>query len=300
MRALNCRICQSDRKITLEDQTFRDDYLELINPTYQSQPRRLVICSGCGFVYHDPQLDAEDLEILYDKFRDSSFRNESPDAYFDRITGLPSGQSENAAKVEWIRSSIPECVAAGGDLLDIGCGGGVFIHSFLKAFPGWKACGVEPTPAFAELARRRLAVPVIAGAYRSGLHEGRRFNLITINQVLEHVGDPVTFLRDVHNDLAMNGLIYLEVPDIQDIGYLPPNHDRFLMQHLWVFSKISLTNVCRLAGYDIQHVDQQVTIRGKRNLVIVLKSANGPIQAGDLLRENPNDILTLKTRSSQS
>lgn len=41
MRALNCTICRSDRKITLEDQTFRDDYLELINPTYQLQPRRL-------------------------------------------------------------------------------------------------------------------------------------------------------------------------------------------------------------------------------------------------------------------
>lgn len=68
--------------------------------------------------------------------------------------------------------------------------------------------------------------------------------------------NPLMSLRDVHNDLGMNGLICLEVPDIQDIAYLPPNHDSFYCNIFGYFSKIGLTNVCRLAGYDIQSVDQ--------------------------------------------
>lgn len=297
MRETNCIICQSERKRTLEEQAFRDDYLNLIHPLYQHNARRLVICESCGFVYHDPQLDERDIEALYDRFRDASFRNESPDVYFDRITSLPKAESENLAKVEWLRANASEQLLRGGRLLDIGCGGGVFIHTFLQNVGGWDAAGVEPTPAFAELAGRRLARPVMAGIYRSGLFAGQRFDLISINQVLEHVVDPVAFLRDVRKDLDDTGLVYLEVPDVLDLGFLAPTHDRFMMQHLWVFSRSSLANICRRAGYRVVALDQQVTIRQKRNLVALLsKSADVTdlVVDSDLLRDEPEWLASLR------
>lgn len=273
MKNINCIVCGSVQKEILVNQTFEDYYLNLINPNYRSQVRRLVACNECGFVYHDPQLDKSDLNTLYHRFRDLSFRNETPDEYFDRITLLPADQSENSQKIAWLIDRVPERLAVGKKLLDIGCGGGVFIHSFLKAFPSWTACGVEPTPAFAELAGRRLGLPVISGNYVSKKFD-IQFDLITINHVLEHVSDPVAFLKDVKNDLNSGGAIYLEVPDVLDFSHLPQDHDRFLMQHLWVFSKISLVNICKLAGYDIAEIDQQTTIRGKRNIVVVLIPSN--------------------------
>ncbi len=297
MRETNCIICQSDRKRTLEEQGFRDDYLGLIHPSYQHEARRLVICDGCGFVYHDPQLDERDIEALYDKFRDASFRNESPDAYFDRITSLPKAESENQAKVEWLRVHASEQLRRGGRLLDIGCGGGVFIHTFLQNCADWNAAGVEPTPAFAELAARRLARPVIAGIYRSGLFAGPRFDLISINQVLEHVVDPHAFLGDVRQDLADSGLVYLEVPDVLDLGFLAPTHDRFMMQHLWVFSRSSLANLCRRAGYTVVALDQQVTFRQKRNLVALLSKNPSAADAAvdrELLRDEPEWVVSLR------
>jgi 2-polyprenyl-3-methyl-5-hydroxy-6-metoxy-1,4-benzoquinol methylase len=297
MRERNCIVCESDRKQTLEEQGFKDEYLDLIHPSYQRDARRLVICESCGFVYHDPQLDERDIEALYDKFRDASFRNESPDAYFDRITSLPKAGSENQAKVEWLRVHAPELLHRGGRLLDIGCGGGVFIHTFLQNISGWSAAGVEPTVAFAELAARRLATQVIAGSYRSGLFAGQRFDLISVNQVLEHVVDPVAFLADVREDLADGGLLYLEVPDVLDLGYLAPNHDRFMMQHLWVFSRASLVNVCRRAGYTLVALDQQVTIRQKRNLVALLSKSRAAADTaanGDLLRDEPEWVTSLR------
>lgn len=293
MRKTNCILCCSGRKRTLEEQTFRDDYLELIAPDTHHEARRLVICEDCGFVYHDPQLDELDIQALYDRFRDASFRNESPDAYFDRITSLPRAESENYAKVEWLRAHVPEHLNRNGRLLDVGCGGGVFIHTFLQSCSGWSGAGVEPTASFAELAARRLGQPVIAGSYRSGLFDGARFDLITINQVLEHVLDPVAFLADVRHDLADSGMVYLEVPDIEDLGYLAPSHDRFMMQHLWVFSRTSLTNVCRRAGYAIVKLDQQVTVRQKRNIVALL-SKTDTAAPSDLLRDAPQLIASLR------
>lgn len=297
MRETNCIICKSERKQTLEEQGFRDEYLDLIDPAYQDDPRRLAVCEDCGFVYHDPQLDERDIETLYDKFRDASFRNESPDAYFDRITSLPKAGSENQAKVEWLRVHAAETLRGGGRLLDIGCGGGVFIHTFLQNFPGWDAAGVEPTVAFAELAGRRLARPVVAGSYRSGLFGGQRFDLISVNQVLEHVIEPVAFLADVRKDLADSGFVYLEVPDVLDLGHLAPTHDRFMMQHLWVFSRSSLANVCRRAGYDVVALDQQVTVRQKRNLVALLSKTTAvadTLEDAELLRDRPEWVASLR------
>ena len=270
MRRVDCIVCQSTEQRTVATQSFRDEYLDLIDPSYQQEERSWVACADCGFVYHDPQLDESDTAVLYDKFRDASFRNETPDAYFDRITSLPAEQSENYAKAEWLEATLPRLSKAGGRILDIGCGGGVFLHTFLQRFPSWQAFGVEPTTAFAELASRRLDRPVIAGAYSRG-KAGVAFDLITCNQVLEHTIDPADFLRDIHADLAPGGHLYIEVPDTSDFESLPPEHDRFLMQHLWYFTDVSLQRLAGAAGLETVITEKQVTKRGRNNLVALLR-----------------------------
>jgi len=290
MRTINCIVCGSDRKSTLAEQSFKDDYLDMADPSYASVPRRMALCESCGFVYHDPQLDEKDQEVLYSKFRDATYRGETPDQYFDRITGLPPEQSENTQKVRWLRERMGARLDAPGSLLDVGCGGGVFIHTFRALCPKWDACGVEPTTAFAQLAARRLGQPVIAGAYKPGLFPGRKFDLVTVNQVLEHLFDPIGFLKSLRLELAEGGAVYLEVPHIADIGHLPPTHDRFLMQHLWFFSTASLTNVCRLAGYEPVAIEKQHTLRDRNNAVMLMRPVSTGKGKPELLKEDPAAI----------
>jgi len=171
MRSSDCPLCGSTHKTILTKQTFQDSYLELINPEYQSTDRFIVTCNDCDFTYRDPVLDDNDLEVLYARFRDMSFRNETPDTYFDRITSLPPDESENTAKVEWLKVRLPDRLAQPGHILDIGCGGGVFLYTFTQLNPGWVAYGIEPTSSFAQLAARRLGRPVIDGAHQKGLFE---------------------------------------------------------------------------------------------------------------------------------
>ena len=270
MKNISCIVCRTDANIVLRQQTFDDHYLDLINPSYQDEYRSLVACVNCGFVYHNPTLDETDIEILYSRFRDASFRNESPDEYFDRIVSLPPGESENLAKVSWIKQQL-KVDSTEPRLLDIGCGGGVFMYTFAQHMSEWSTFGVEPTISFAELAKRRTGRPVLADSYRPGVFQRERFDLITINQVLEHVPDPVKFMIGVKSDLAQGGHVYLEVPDIEDFVHLAFNHDRFLMQHLWIFSKNSLKNICDQSGYEIVVSDQVTTVRNKRNLVCLLR-----------------------------
>ena len=129
MRRVNCIFCGPSKTRVFQDQSYHDPYLQIINPNYdRKEPYRWVSCEKCSFIYHNPQLDEEDIRLLYERFRDVSFRNESPDEYFDRITNLPNDESENYEKVTWLREHLPSEVLRDGLLLDVGCGGGIYPH----------------------------------------------------------------------------------------------------------------------------------------------------------------------------
>ena len=96
MRDVNCYICESGDASLVVEQKFVDKYLSLIDPTYNSRARSLVVCDRCGLVYRRPQIDEADATSLYQHFRDSSVRTETPDEYFDRISSLPADESRES------------------------------------------------------------------------------------------------------------------------------------------------------------------------------------------------------------
>jgi len=295
MKHYPCYLCGADDPVEIDRQEWSDAYLSLIDKKLNDQVRRLVACGACGFVQRDPKLTPEELTVLYERFRDLGMATEPPDAYFDRITTLPPAQSENHAKLEWLEPKLRAHFGAASpkSILDIGCGGGVFLYAFAQRFAGTQLAGVEPTPAFAELARRRLKAQVVEGMYRRGAFE-QKFDVICAIQVLEHVSDPVDFLSMVRDALTASGVVYLEVPDVADLGHLAPDHDRFMSQHLQVFSRASLTEVCRRSGLELLHIDTMLTVRNKNNLLALARAGRMPEAAW---KEPASKVLALRRRA---
>jgi len=68
-----------------------------------------------------------------------------------------------------------------------------------------------------------------------------KFDLITLNKVIEHVTNPTLFLKNYLKYLKKDGFIYIEVPDIDakedPLGY---EREEFFIEHHHVFSKLSL------------------------------------------------------------
>ena len=168
MKHYPCYLCGVDDPIRIDSQDWPDTYLGLIDPALNNEPRALVTCGSCGFVQRDPKLTPDELGILYERFRDHGLATEQADEYFDRISTLPPSQSENHAKLEWLAPKLSDHFGATGlgNVLDVGCGGGVFLHALSQRFPGATLAGVEPTPAFAELAKRRLHAKIVEGMYQ--------------------------------------------------------------------------------------------------------------------------------------
>lgn len=270
MKSTNCYLCESEDKNVILVNDTNDYYLEIVNPELMSTKRNWVSCANCKFVYQDPQLDSGEMQTLYENFRNYTFRNESPDEYFDRIAFLPEDESENSSKVNRIIRFLGSSVNKGGKVLDIGCGGGVFLHTFLSKTSGWVACGIEPTVEFAKLAARRLKSDIKAGNYVSGIC-GKNFDLIILNHVLEHTENPIEFLQNILDDLRPGGNLYLECPHESDFQVLSKDHDRFKVQHNWYFGFNSFIRIAETAGFEIVLLEKDWTIRQRNNLVAILK-----------------------------
>lgn len=278
MKSVSCYLCGSESARIVDVQDFDDEYLGYVDPAYLAAPRHWKMCVGCGLVYHDPRLDEADVVALYEeRYRRHSLKTEeTADQFFDRIMAIPKAQSENYAKVAWLKPHLAAHLAPGGAdraLLDIGCSAGMFLKHFIDDVPGWRGAGVEPTVRFAETASRRIGGPVRSGVYRGGQFD-RRFDLVTVIHVLEHVLDPLAFLAEVKRDLAPGGLLFIEVPDIADFGSLPPQHDRFMSPHIYYFSATTAAQLLARAGFGVVVREFERSPRGHANLRLICRAGD--------------------------
>ncbi len=128
---------------------------------------------------------------------------------------------------------------------DIGCGG-VYLLQKVREL-GVTVKGIDPSPV-AAAAGKKAGIEIITDFYpSSSLTE--QFDVLFHYDVLEHVEDPVSFLRAHHSNLTLHGGIIFAVPDcthhiaLGDVSML-------LHEHLNYFDSESLANVLKTAGFE--------------------------------------------------
>lgn len=97
--------------------------------------------------------------------------------------------------------------------------------------------------------------------------------------MLEHVENPATLLADVKDDLAPDGLVYIETLSVADFGVVPPGHDRFMAPHLYFFSPNSMRNLCARAGFVVLECGVLRTHHNKMDLRALCRHDPGACSA---------------------
>ena len=152
--------------------------------------------------------------------------------------------------------------------MDIGSGLCVFLAK-IKMLTDWNCTAVEPDERYCNHAKDTVGVEVIPQDYRL-VNWDRKFNLITLNKVLEHFLDPIEVLKKCASDLASGGLIYIELPDgesasADEIGF---EREEFFIDHHHAFSMASmelLTQKSGLRSLNLERVREpssKYTLRG--------------------------------------
>jgi SAM-dependent methyltransferase len=124
---------------------------------------------------------------------------------------------------------------------DIGSSTGSLLEEIKNKFQ-CQVFGIEPGEAYRQYAQSRgLKVFDSLGAVEAAGE--RKFDLISMIHVLEHVADPVGYLVELRNNfITQAGKILIEVPNLYA-------HDSFEVAHLTSFSSHSLVEVLKMAGF---------------------------------------------------
>jgi 2-polyprenyl-3-methyl-5-hydroxy-6-metoxy-1,4-benzoquinol methylase len=198
-------------------------------------------CVACGAFFTDVE------EHRYEAARHNVWDDEAPSA--DSVGFYGDARARAHATL------LARCPPFGaGRLLDVGCGMGFFLERASAA--GWECWGCEPSPAWAAIAERRLGRGrVFRGPLEQMPSEDRRFDLVTAWDVLEHIFDPVPFLRRTAALLAPGGRVFLRTPNLT---YALPvyrarrrlGHASELgpMNHVVYFTATTLRRALRAAG----------------------------------------------------
>lgn len=205
----SCPACRSgqfnklDYKIT--DYEYRVPYTPV-----------LVRCSNCGLVRHEDIPGYERLEDFYpDDYLvyNMSFKDASNALYSKLKNILYSMRAKKVAKL----------VGPSGNILDVGCANGAFLLS-IKQFGNYGLYGLDIKDTGMNFEKQGIN-------FKEGFLEELEypddfFDAIVLDNVLEHVPDPVLFMRKVVSILKPGGHVFGTTPNFNSL-------DRIVFQQYW-------------------------------------------------------------------
>lgn len=165
------------------------------------QPRQLFfrdgkwfwICTACDFIFvHD----------IYPEFGTDTSYLDHTGKLADRV-GIKHKQDKDYTRL----LAEFESYRVRNRLLEVGCAAGLFLAR--AGQDGWQCSGVEVLPEVARLARQNRSLDVHTGELVDAGFPDEEFDVVYMNEVIEHIVDPVALMREVHRVLRPGGVALL-------------------------------------------------------------------------------------------
>lgn len=168
----------------------------------------LTVCKDCGHKFADPPLGADVLQTLYTGYYQRDTIDPAQFKPYKAPGGLLSwlnGDFSSAAR--WVPNDVR--------VLDIGCGLGANVA--FHADRGCEAHGID-ADANVRFVAEKFGLNVRVGVFESKDYKPDYFDFVTMDQVIEHVSNPVATLTDVRKVLKPNGYLIMSTPNANGWG----------------------------------------------------------------------------------
>ncbi len=233
-----CPICGSDSKPEFEMYDDRYGYPGVF---------ALGKCDSCGHVFVDHKFTDDELVDLYSNYyprsnlKISDFR-EPP----EKCGFLHWLDGDKRSAFRWVPKNVR--------VLDIGCGFGETLA--YHSSRGCEVYGVEADRNIQKIADK-FGFNVHVGLFDEKLYKSEFFDYVTMDQVIEHVADPIKTLIGIRRILKKDGFLLLAVPNPEGWGAKVFGNkwiNWHVPYHLHHYSESSMSNLAEAAGFRINKV----------------------------------------------
>ncbi|MDP3024955.1 MAG: class I SAM-dependent methyltransferase [candidate division Zixibacteria bacterium] len=256
---VNCNICGIDEAelvfVAKENQFNLDGHFKIVK------------CKKCGLVYVNPRPTKENIGFYYPEGKYYTHCEPSKNKPLRHkikrlvIRSIP-GYDTKTGRFKKLLGTILEKFLSGqicnivpfkenGKILDVGCGNGEMI-GWMEEY-GWKTYGVEISKEACEQAEKQ-GIQVFYGELQNAHFPSEFFDVITANQVLEHVYDPLALLKECNRILKEDGLLIIGCPNFGCFDSRLFSKDWSALQvptHLYHFTPSTLNRILKTAGFEI-------------------------------------------------
>jgi SAM-dependent methyltransferase len=236
-----CRLCGSEQlreryPSTLGHAPTPSDFK--VTDAHYGRTGRIVRCMTCDFLFADPL--PTDLLGAYADLQDEEYE---ADAAARARNFLP------------ILAHVRALRPAARSLLDVGAGTGILCEAARTL--GFEPTGVEPSRWAVETARRVRALDLLQGSVPHPALAGRRFDVVTLIDVIEHVEDPLALLVAARAALGAGGIVVIVTPDVASLAARLLGHRwwHFRLAHVGYFSARTMRAALVRTGLQLEHVE---------------------------------------------
>ena len=185
---VNCDLCNSNETTLL---FTKDDY-------------KHVKCNSCGLIYVNPRLrySKDNLDSFYAS-------DEDPEGLIKSL--LHRAYSARRQKIFCAELKKMEGYRESNRILDIGCSFGGFLYAAKNL--GWEAKGIEAVYDVGKHGKELYDLDIFFGTLEEAKLEPASFDVIRLNNIIEHIPLPSQFLADVSKLLRKGGLLSVSTPN---------------------------------------------------------------------------------------
>jgi 2-polyprenyl-3-methyl-5-hydroxy-6-metoxy-1,4-benzoquinol methylase len=184
-------------------------------------------CLYCGLYFVNPRIDKKYLSVLYDS---SYFHGENWDDKTDYYSNYSN--EDRLKKLEDLYSSHLDGMKQfiGRDnltILDVGCGLGFFSYFARKSSPAVQITSTDIAPEAVNHLKEKGRNVVLGDILTADL-PNEHFDVVYMREVLEHLYEPVKYMKRVKELLKKGGLFFYttgntdEVHDMKNWAYVRP------------------------------------------------------------------------------
>jgi ubiquinone/menaquinone biosynthesis C-methylase UbiE len=178
--------------------------------------------------------------------------------YSGKVIFSDKKYSKSSEKLQPFKIKMIELITAneGGLCLDVGCGTGVISRMLREA--AWDVIGLDISPQGIEKYCKRGFKGLISDVEHGLPFKGQSFDAVWISEVIEHIVEYQSLIREIGRVLKQSGRVYISTPNSVFYGY----RLMYLMgkcpselqhpYHLRFFSPKYLCNILEKNGFKVE------------------------------------------------